>query len=178
MRKLIGKGAFTKAYQVAEDKVELVSICPTKEAYAEFGQHIPFVPRIAIKGHDRTGAAIYDMPLYPKMKAPKQQLNAEGYTLYRKLETLFRSRLISLSSSNYNYQTVYRMFDELDIAQETKEQLQDLLGIVCNYVDTETIRFEISRRNVTCDENGNLILLDCFFCARTLQRSRVRTFIM
>lgn len=46
MRKLIGRGTFSKAYQTGESTVELVTTCPAKECYAMFSQGNPFAPQI------------------------------------------------------------------------------------------------------------------------------------
>jgi hypothetical protein len=157
-RKLIGKGAFTKAYLIGDNKVEVVSVCPAKECYAMFSQGNKFAPVIEV-----VDTGVFHMPLYPKMKAITRQLNAESLHIYRQLRTLM---------SNYNWNPSYNSFcndvDGLDISDDAKCDIKNLAGDVCNSIDCNNLRFEISPRNISCDVNGNLVMLDCFFCIKTL----------
>ena len=88
MRNLIGKGAFTKAYQVSETEVEIVTICPAKECYALFSQCNEFAPKIEKIDYLEDGFSVYSMPLYPKVTAPKKQLNAKAYGIYTTLRNI------------------------------------------------------------------------------------------
>lgn len=156
MRKLIGKGSFSKAYQTGENSVELVSTCPTKECYALFSEGNSFAP---ILERDYQKEDTYKMPLYPKMRAPKQQLNEDGYRVYKALRTLCAR----------NYFDFCEKVNTLDtLSEQEKEEICFLAGDVCNAVDPQDLGFEISPRNITHDEQGNLIMLDCFFCTKTL----------
>lgn len=158
MRKLIGKGAFTRAYQIDVNKVEVVSVCPAKECYAMFSQGNPFAPVIEV-----VDTGVFHMPLYPKMKAFTRQLNAESLHIYRQLRTLMGNY-----DWNPSYNTFCRDVEALDIPTQAKKDIQSLAGDVCNGIDCNNLRFEISPRNISCDAAGNLVMLDCFFCIKTL----------
>jgi len=163
MRKLIGKGTFSKAYQIAEDRVELISTCPAKECYALFSQHNPLAPKIE-RNFDKENS--FFMPLYPKIKAASKQLNAKSYQLYREL------RSIEAGIDYYEFTKVIEEHPRL--SEEDKENLISLAGDVCNGIDPQKMRFEISPRNISCDKEGNLILMDCFFCVKALINTRSR----
>lgn len=162
MRKLIGRGSFTKAYQISDSQVEIISTCPAKECYAMFSQDNPFAPKIE-RNYEKEGS--YLMPLYPKIKAPKKQLNARAYEIY----TILRS----FSITNY-YDFVKVVEGISSLTEEEKENLISLASDVCNGIYPENMRFEISPRNISHDAEGNLIMLDCFFCVKALQSSRSR----
>lgn len=162
-RKLIGKGAFTRAYQIGENEVEVLSTCPAKECYAMFSQGNPFAPVIEHVGQkDEQG--IFHMPLYPKMKAITRQLNTDSLHTYRQLRRL--------KYDTESYYQFCQMVDNLELSDEVKESVKALAGDVCNAIDCGNLRFEISPRNVSCDAQGNLIMLDCFFCIKTLYKAR------
>lgn len=160
MYKLIGKGAFTKAYQISETEVEIISKCPAKECYALFSQGNPFAPKIE-RNYDKENAFL--MPLYAKVKAPKKQLNARAYEVYKEIRTF------GWDCTYYNF--VKEVEISVFLSEEEKENIISLAGDVCNGIDPENMRFEISPRNISCDEEGNLIMLDCFFCAKTLHNT-------
>lgn len=161
-RKLIGKGAFTKAYQISETEVEIVSICPAKECYAMFSQGNTFAPVIEKIDYREDGFSVYSMPLYPKVTAPKKQLNKEAYKIYSALKAI-----------SGQYQMTYNKFVEAvestDLDEDTKEQIIEIASDVGNGIDCDDMGFEISPRNITTDEAGNLIMLDCFFSRKLLR---------
>lgn len=164
MRKLIGKGAFTRAYQIGLNQVEVISTCPAKECYAMFSQGNPFAPVTEHVGTHFDGSGIFHMPLYPKMKAITQQFNARALHIYRQLR--------KLKYDAESYQDFCKRVENLDLTIDEKENIISLAGDVCNAIDCRDLRFEISPRNVACDEAGNLIMLDCFFCMKTLRKLR------
>jgi hypothetical protein len=164
-RKLIGKGAFSRAYQIGSDQVEVISSCPTKECYAMFSQGNPFAPVIEHIGQ-KGEKGVFHMPLYPKMKSIKTQFNSEALHVYRELR-----KLMSYCGPE-SYQTFCKYVEGLSLTQDQKENITGLAGDVCNAIDCRDMRFEISPRNVSCDSEGNLIMLDCFFCMKTLRKVR------
>lgn len=167
MRKLIGKGAFTRAYQIGLNQVEVISSCPAKECYAMFSQGNPFAPVTEHVGTNNDGKGIFHMPLYPKMKAITTQLNAESLHVYRQL------RLLMKWDNVRDYDSFcYTVNHDLILTDGQKENIISLAGDVCNAIDCRHLRFEISPRNVSCDSQGNLIMLDCFFCMKTLAKLR------
>ncbi|QGH72543.1 MAG: hypothetical protein [Myoviridae sp. ctThM1] len=165
MRKLIGKGTFTKAYQISETEVEIVSICPAKECYALFSQGNTFAPVIEKIDYREDGFSVYNMPLYPKVTAPKKQLNAKAYAIYSEL------RKISCQY-NMSYNSFVEAVEALNLSEDDKEQIIDIASDVANAIDCDDMGFEISPRNITTDDNGNLIMLDCFFSRKLLRSTR------
>lgn len=162
MRKLIGKGSFTKAYQIDEDKVEVVSICPAKECYAMFSQGNTFAPVIEKIDHRDDGYSVYHMPLYPKVTAPKKQLNKAAYSIYQTLRSIS-------GKFGMNYNLFCEEVEATDLEEDVKEEILSLVSDVCNAIDCFDMGFEISPRNITTDKDGNLIMLDCFFSRKLLK---------
>lgn len=167
MRKLIGKGTFTKAYQVSETEVEIVSICPAKECYAMFSQGNTFAPVIEKIDYREDGFSVYSMPLYPKVTAPKKQLNTESYKIYQALRTI-------IEQWKMTYNKFVEQVEALDISEEAKESIIEIASDVGNGIDCDDMGFEISPRNITIDNNGNLIMLDCFFSRKLLRTTQGR----
>lgn len=160
-RKLIGKGAFTKAYQVGENEVEVHSFCPAKECYAMFSQGKQFAPVI-----ERKETNVYKMPLYPKVRAPSRDLNPRSLVVYKTLRQVFKGNNL------LDYQNFCRLVNaESVLTVDEKEALIELASDVCNAIDCKELRFEISPRNISRDKGGNLIMLDCFFSIATLRTS-------
>lgn len=159
MRVLIGKGHFSKAYLIEENVVELISRCSTKECYVLFSSGNPLAPiieRTYVDDNLSEGFLSYKMPLYPKVRAPKKQLNQKSYKLYQELR--------KLSNSYFSgYHEFCFLVSSISIDEEDKENVMSLAGDVCNTVDCDNMGFEISPRNISHDENGNLVMLDCFF---------------
>jgi len=161
-RKLIGKGAFTKAYQVGENEVEVVSFCPAKECYAMFSQGNKFAPVIELK---ETGK--YKMPLYPKVKAPSRDFNAQALAVYKTLRQIGQDAI----GTNLDYYKFCVLIEKSTLTDDDKEAIIDLAGNVGNGISPDDMRFEISPRNVSYNAQGDLILMDCFFSIATLRTS-------
>lgn len=161
-RKLIGKGAFSKAYQVSETEVEIVSICPAKECYAMFSQGNTFAPVIEKIDYREDGFSVYSMPLYPKVTAPKKQLNTKAYAIYSTLRNIATTYAM-------DYYKFVEAVESSDLEDEVKESVIELCSDACNGIDPADMGFEISPRNITTDEAGNLIMLDCFFSRKLLR---------
>lgn len=158
MRKLIGRGTFTKAYQIGSELVEIVTTCPIKECYALFSQGNRFAPVIEKIDYLESGEHVFHMPLYPKIKAPKQQLNSRAYHIYKELRKI---------SYNNDYNRIYNLIEGLDLTTDEKEEIQSLLGDAAN-VNSQSIAFEISPRNISATKDGDLVMLDCFFDRKAL----------
>lgn len=167
MRKLIGKGTFTKAYQISETEVEIVSICPAKECYAMFSQGNTFAPKIEKVDYREDGFSVYSMPLYPKVTAPKKQLNEKAYVIYMTLRGI-------ASTYAMDYYKFIEAVEASDLDEDTKESASELCSDACNGIDPQDMGFEISPRNITTDDNGNLIMLDCFFSRKLLRTTQKR----
>lgn len=104
------------------------------------------------------------MPLYPKIRAASKQLNAKSYQLYKELRQI---------ESGINYYKFTKVIEEHPrISEKDKENINSLASDVCNGIDPEKMRFEISPRNISCDKDGNMVMMDCFFCLKTLINSK------
>jgi len=171
MRKLIGKGTFTKVYQISETEVEVITTCPTKEMYAMFSQGRMFAPKVT-RNYDKENA--YFMPLYPKVKAVKKQLNEHAYNVYRALQEIHTDIWKNCKGDTGYHRFCHIVEKSTRLTEEEKENIIDLAGDVCNNMDPDDMRFEISPRNITFDEQGNLILLDCFFSSKVLHDTKGR----
>lgn len=161
MKKLIGKGSFTKCYQVSETEVEIVSICPAKECYAMFSQGNVFAPKIDKADYREDGFSVYAMPLYPKVTAPKKQLNEQAYNIYQTLRAIAQQR--------NDYYEFVKSVEGSALKEDVKELIIELCSDACNGIDPQDMGFEISPRNITTDSNGNLIMLDCFYSLKLLR---------
>lgn len=162
-RKLLGRGAFTTAFQISETVAEIKTTCPAKECYAMFSQGNPLAP--VIEHVDSTDThRIYHMPVYAKILSAKKQLNPAAYKLYTELS--------KISCTVIDYYDFIKSLDVLDLTEEDKENVIELTNDVANGINPENFGFEISRRNIAANENGDLIMLDCFFCRKTLQKQR------
>lgn len=166
MKKLIGKGAFSKAYLRDDGQVEVHSTCMAKECYALFSQDNPLAPMISKHDTSRNGTPVYLMPFYPRMRKPSAQLNPQALGLYKALRKLFNE---SYGLDYYKLtKGLQALADAGTISATDAENVASLASDVGNGIDPSTMRFEISPRNVSCDDQGNLILLDCFFCSKAL----------
>lgn len=151
--KLIGIGAFTKAYLLDNGRVQLNSCCPIKEVMAcgWFPESYLF-PKLEL-----VDTETYIMEFLPRVKAPKKQLNERAYKLYKLLQT----------TVGYDYFTLYNWFEINLSGWDEQEVILEALD-ACSNFGTE-IGFEISPRNISTDENGNLIMADCFYHKPTLR---------
>jgi hypothetical protein len=164
--KLIGKGAFTKAYLLPDGQtVKLVTNDPCKECMAiGLGSDSPLFPKIEQDGWEGDCRA-YKMKFYPRVSSLKKALKAEHYELYKFLRN---------ASFHPFFSGAQGIIDAIEKAfagkfSEEKQAIAEHINGLRNY--GEDIRFEISPRNVAV-ENGKLILLDCFFFESVLFETR------
>lgn len=160
MRKLIGKGAFTKAYLV-DNHVELDSCCPIKECMAwGWFPDSPLFPKIEWIEHGK-----YRMKYYPHVSSLKQNLDPDQWEIYKTLRNFGYRSFANISEAMFEW---IKIFETL----ENKELSATLIKAIeaCGNYGTD-VGFEISPRNVAVD-NGKLILLDVFFSISTLRKIR------
>ena len=163
--KLIGKGTFTHAFLIDDNTVALHSTDPLKECMA----HGWFPDNRLFPIVEQTDHNVYTMKYYPKVRSLKNSLNERDYTLY----TILRKLRIVQPANNYMKLDAWRAaFNTIPGEYSTeREALLDALDACCNY--GTDINFEISPRNVAVD-NGNLVLLDCFFLTSALTKAYAR----
>ena len=165
--KLIGKGAFTKAYLNDDGKtVTLYSVCPIKEGMAlGWFPESPLFPKLERIDYLDSGEGVYIMEYYPKVKSLKNTLSPNQYAIYREL----RGLNIPLTQNPYDgYQELYNAFKTLK-NRRVREIMLYALDSCVNY--GSDIGFEISPRNVAV-KNKKLVLLDCFFIKSKLNEVR------
>lgn len=161
--KLIGKGAFTKAYKLDNGDVLLKSCDPIKECMA-FGW-FPDSPRFPEVNWTNTQGE-YTMDYFPYSAGLKNKLDPIEWELYQTLRGLDH-----YEPNKYNYyNTWYKKFEALpDRFAEAREALLDALSACSNY--GSDVQFEISPRNVRVVE-GKLVFMDCFFIISKLDEVR------
>jgi hypothetical protein len=158
--KLIGKGTFTKAYLMNDgETVKLITNDPCKECLAiGLGPDSPLFPKIEQDGWEGDNR-VYKMKYYPRNSSLKKSLKAEHYELYKHLRKVFFSLFFA---QDFHLTKFVDKVNEIlpDTFTNEKQAIIEYVDGLNNY--GEDMRFEISPRNVAVD-NGNLILLDCFF---------------
>lgn len=162
--KLIGKGAFTKAYLLDSGRVLLKSCDPIKEcmAWGWFPEHELF-PHVTM-----IDTGVYEMDYYPRVRSLKSALQPEQYALYKQLRSLCAG--LEMPRNTYdNYSYLYDAFSNSNLAQDIKDVLLEALDACANI--GPQMWFEISPRNVAV-KDGKLVLLDVFFCTQALKNIR------
>lgn len=158
--KLIGKGAFSKVYEYGEDQVLIHSNDLQKACFGENELSYSKLPKIERLYDDehlpyKDGYYWYVSPKYTKVRAFTKELKEDDIKLYRQLRSVMGSK---------GYSDLVESFTKLGL-----EELVDVAGDLCNYIQCDDLRFEISPRNIALDSNGDLVLLDCFYCISTLR---------
>lgn len=165
--KILGKGSFSVCFDESEHHVLVVSRDPLKECLAfgwmpDANEYMPevYTPEIERLAYDGE-LALYKMPKYIKVTAPKRQLNAVAYGYYKELRKLaydmpYEAIKLWGKIKWLNSQTPTRAID----------YLKDSLDACGNHTDSPG--FEISPRNIATNADGSLILLDCFFDTKAL----------
>ena len=168
---VIGKGQFSVCFapeatnQSLGDVAYIVSRCPMKECVARdwmpvIASHVSF-PDSEIVDRDFP-LTLYKMPIYITITAPKKQLSKKAYAFYQEL------RIISAKLSS-----LVKLWDKQKylVNMEKSKAVESVLACLeacANYTDEPC--FEISPRNIATNENGDLILLDCFFDRKLINR--------
>lgn len=162
--KLLGKGAFTKAYQMDNGRVFLKSVCRAKECMS-----MGWFPDCSLFPIVESGEeqGTYEMDYLTRVKAPSKQLNKRSLALYKALSKLANTFLMN------SYEGCLKAFNDVMLTEHFKEEanlLLEALDALTSYGGD--ICFEISPRNISVDAEGNLILADCFFFMNQLRKVR------
>ena len=154
--KRIGKGHFTTAYMCIDGKVLLKSRDYIKECMAiGWFPNSRLFPKVDRGQHDGE----YIMKYYPRVTLPKKSLKKEEYVFYMELR--------EIDNSGYSgFDELWAAFHGLSNKYRGKILIQ-ALEACANY--GYDICFEISPRNISVSESGNLILMDCFFIRSQLR---------
>lgn len=163
---LIGKGTFSTVYRKGSSKkVTVLSNDPVKECMSlGWFPKTRLFPKVERCFHPGTRQA-YSMKFYSKVRAPKRELNARSYELYRVLKELV---------DDYGYSRSLTPYEQWSAAFNTlpakfsreKAHLLAALDALSNYGSDAC--FEISPRNIAKTASGKLVLLDCFFMRSAL----------
>ena len=160
--KLIGKGVFSKVYQLNESEVLIKSDDYAKECMSEF-VNSELVPSI-----ERIGEGLFKMEYFEKVKSLKTALNKDQYAFYLELRSL------EVPYNTKEVEFYFRWRDQF-LRLSNEDYANDLLDVIDSLSNYGTdISFEISPRNVAV-KDGKLILLDCFFIRSQLNEKRQST---
>lgn len=151
--KLIGKGLFSKVYQLNEKQVLIKSTCHVKECITmEWHNSTNVFPVL-----ERTDEyQEYICEYFEPVKSLKNALDAKHWEIYQNLRTLS----VGYVKNNYDLLDEWRKEFKNIKSKKYRDALLDILDHLSNY--GSDISFEISPRNVAV-KNGKLILLDVFF---------------
>lgn len=167
--KLLGKGAFTKAYLKDDGKTVLLkTVDPIKECMALgwFPKHKLF-PVISRTDKDEE----YEMVYYPRVSSLKMALKPAQWELYKELRGIAHKinlEIINTKNKRYTLDIVRNSFKTMKSKALSRAMISATEA--CSNYGLD-IRFEISPCNVRAHK-GNLILLDCFFIWSKLQEVR------
>lgn len=166
--KLIGRGAFTKAYLLDNGRVLLKSCDPIKEAMAHgWFPDSPLFPKVSY-----IDVETFEMDYLTRVRAPKRQLNERAYALYQALRDVSDVFCRSLGNKYDGYKDLYYLFETLLNGWEEKETLLEALNACADW--GSDVSFEISPRNISTNDKGDLILADCFFMMSKLEEVRTK----
>ena len=155
-KKLIGQGAFTKAYLQEDGQVLLVSRCSIKECMSMgWFPDSPLFPKLEMVRRVDDDYTEYLMEYLPRSQSLKQNLHADQWQIYKDLKAL-GCCWISRQEAFYKWHDAFNKLKN----EELREVMKEALDACANY--GSDIGFEISPRNVSV-KNGKLILLDCFY---------------
>lgn len=164
----LGKGSFTTAYLSENQKtVFLNSVDPIKEcmAYGWFPSSNLY-PKIKLSDNENYD---YEMKYYEKVSSLKESLKPEHWKMYQELKSISDNMTFPSNKFECSFEYI-KEFKKLKNKRFSKALINGMEA--CMNYGTD-ISFEISPRNVAVN-NGNLILLDCFFsltALRTVRRS-------
>jgi hypothetical protein len=168
VKRLIGKGAFTRAYLLSNGTVEPVSSDPVKECLALWGfGDSALWPQLERGEYRDDGKQVYRMQFYPKVKSLKDALLPDQYALYAALRELPTARHANPSLLSDELRKVFGALPD-QFANE-REALLCAIDALGNY--GTDLKFEISPRNVSAVD-GKLVLLDVFFFVSKLTNGR------
>lgn len=165
----IGQGSFSNVFRKGNSKeVLIISNDPVKECMS-FGwfPKTRLFPTIARVDYGEA-TSTYKMKYYEKVTAPKKQLNARAYELYKELRALHPIFTLTRTKRPTCFYWIdeFKKLKNKNVRQILIEAVESLM----NYGDD--VCFEISPRNIATTKTGNLILLDCFFLHSQLQLKR------
>lgn len=163
--KLIGKGAFSRVYELGDTQVLIHSNDMQKAFISEQGQGMFKMPEMKLVWDDselpyKEGYRWYISPRYSKVRAFTKELKPEDVALYRQLRAIYSEGYTDYFQLREAFNTV-GLFELADVVEE-----------MCNYIDPDHLRFEISPRNIALDADGDMVLLDCFYCIKALNQDR------
>ena len=167
--KRIGSGAFTKAYLMENGRVLLRSCDPIKEAMAlGWFPKSEYFPEVSMLDD-----GVYEMQYYSRVRSLKSALAPAQWKIYKSLRTLYNE----YRGKCRDYFDWYKVFEreaaeEFCVPDDVVQIILEALDACLNY-DT-SVNFEISPRNVAA-QDGQLVLLDCFYLQRTLDEVRGRS---
>lgn len=163
---IIGRGAFTKCFELNTSEVLLLSCDPVKECNA-LGWMPDSNRLVILERVDYDGIfTLYKAPKLPRFKV--SDLSLPEYALFKQLKKFYSS----LSWPQNDYKRLPYFSDQLnasELPEEVKELLIDCAEACMNF--GQKFGFEFSPRNLST-KDGKLVFLDCFYLLDTLQSVR------
>ena len=164
---LIGKGLFSKVYgDLNSPTVTIVTVDNAKECLALFCKKMKHLPDTK-----RIDDGVYIQPRYNRISSVA---DIKEWKALKKIHNEYNSFTYSLdyAKSIRNYNTLIDLIEKYkdDLGNDLYEALLELISAYSNY--EYNIGFEIARRNLALDNEGNLILLDVIFSPELLNKKR------
>lgn len=171
--KLIGKGQFSRVWDLGNGDALIKSCCPVKEC-TSMGWMPEGVnwPRIQLLDVEDNGLQVYQMIKYNRVPSLKNSLDNDQYDLYSTLRKLWQNMPCVRPHKRFNLDVIHNMFASSTLPEDTKAEFQEAVDAMGNY--TQLLGFEISPRNVAVSD-GKLILLDVFFDIEARKRRKSYT---
>jgi len=161
----LGKGTFAQAYQAGKDVYVLVRDCFMKESIALFADKIPHVPDIEYLGMLDSGAQVFKMPFYEKLR----KKHAEAWSHYRTIMAVREEMILERPRGLQE--------DLRDTVEKLQGRVPDALvrafeTIIEASLTYEETMLDLGPRNLAVDSDGCLILLDILFQPKVLKQKR------
>lgn len=171
----LGKGMFCTAWRLVNEPQTVWCFCgedTSKEILASCDPlpHIPVVQRIdSMEDADY----IFSMPFYHPLKSANKEAWAQYRALAVALEEADRQQAPQRMKRAWydgGYNTREYVAENAQVKEPVKAAIREIADQCCNYGDEYT--FEFSPRNLAVDDNGELILLDIVFNARSVWKEQ------
>lgn len=171
--KLIGKGQFSRVWDLGNGDALIKSCCPVKECtsmgWMPEGVNWPRIQRLDVEDN---GLQVYQMIKYNRVPSLKNSLDKDQYELYSALRKLMLNAPHLSKNQRFNLDVLHHMFATSTLLDDIKVEFGEAVDAMGDY--TQLLGFEISPRNVAVN-NGKLILLDVFFDINAKKQGRSYT---
>jgi hypothetical protein len=160
----VKRGSRTKAF-IFNDKVLLRTIDQVKECMAlgwfPDSELFPEVKKTDFEDIDES-YQVFESPVYLQGRSMKALVCKEDWEeVYLPLRQMYQTMYWGFHSHDWHYSFLNAVNNCVGLREEAKKPIKEAYEACRNF--SEKVKFEISPRNIAATEDGNLILLDCFF---------------